>query len=63
MDVYQKFARRALPVTDWIHERLLCIPLYSDLPDSRIDSIAKLIRAGSIRASAQQEAARILRCA
>ena len=38
MDVYQKFARRALPVTDWLHERLLCIPLYSDLPDVRIDA-------------------------
>jgi len=63
MDVYQKFARRALPVTDWLHERLLCIPLYSDLPDARIDAVAQLIRASSIRASAQQEAARILRCA
>ena len=49
MDVYQKFARRALPVTDWLHERLLCIPLYSDLPDARIDAIAQLIRASSIR--------------
>jgi hypothetical protein len=60
MDVYRKFARRALPVTDWLHERLLCIPLYSDLPDACIDAIAQLIRASSIRASAQQEAARIL---
>jgi dTDP-4-amino-4,6-dideoxygalactose transaminase len=49
MDVYQKFARRALPVTDWIHERLLCIPLYFDLPDARIDAVAQLIRASSIR--------------
>jgi dTDP-4-amino-4,6-dideoxygalactose transaminase len=49
MDVYQKFARRALPVTDWLHERLLCIPLYSDLPDARIDAVAQLIRASSIR--------------
>jgi dTDP-4-amino-4,6-dideoxygalactose transaminase len=63
MDVYQRFARRALPVTDWLHERLLCIPLYSDLPDARIDAIAQLIRASSNRASAQQEAAQMLRCA
>ena len=55
MDVYQKLARRALPVTDWLHERLLCIPLYSDLPNARIDAVAQLIRASSIRASAQQE--------
>jgi dTDP-4-amino-4,6-dideoxygalactose transaminase len=63
MDVYQRFVRRALPVTDWLHERLLCIPLYSDLPDARIDAIAQLIRASSNRASAQQEAAQMLRCA
>ena len=41
---------RTLPVTDWLHERLLCIPLYFDLPDARIDAIAQLIRASSIRA-------------
>src|SRR6202034_989830 len=63
MDVYQRFVRRALPVTDWLHERLLCIPLYSDLPDARIDAIAQLIRASSNRASAQQEEAQMLRSA
>jgi len=63
MDVYRKSARRALPVTDWLHERLLCIPLYFDLPDARIDAIAQLIRASSIRASALKEAAWIPRCA
>jgi hypothetical protein len=63
MDVYQKFARRALPVTDWLHERLLCIPLYFDLSDARIDAVAQLIRASSNRASAQREAARTLQCA
>src|SRR6516162_8371365 len=57
MDVYKKFARRALPVTDWLHERLLCIPLYYDLPDARIDAIAQLISASSIRASEQHELA------
>ena len=51
MDVYRKFARRALPVTDWLYERLLCIPLYSDLPDGCIDAVAQLIRASSNRAS------------
>ena len=63
MDCYRKFAHRTLPVTDWLHERLLCIPLYSDLPDSHIDAIAQLIRASSTRASAQPETARILRSA
>jgi dTDP-4-amino-4,6-dideoxygalactose transaminase len=33
-----------LPVTDHLHERLLCIPLYYDLSDDRIDGIAGIIR-------------------
>jgi hypothetical protein len=31
-------------VTDHLHERLLCIPLYYDLSDDRIDGIAGIIR-------------------
>jgi dTDP-4-amino-4,6-dideoxygalactose transaminase len=63
MDAYKKFARRALPATDWLHERLLCIPIYSDLTDLHIDDIAQLIRASSIRPSRRHKAARILRYA
>jgi dTDP-4-amino-4,6-dideoxygalactose transaminase len=63
MDAYRKFARRPLPVTDWLHDRLLCIPLYHDLPDAHIDTVAQLIGASSIRASAKHDAGRIVRSA
>jgi dTDP-4-amino-4,6-dideoxygalactose transaminase len=46
MDAYRSDACRPLPVTDHLHERLLCIPLYHDLPDGVIDAVAELIRAG-----------------
>ncbi len=45
MDVYRPLVRRPLPVTDALHDRLLCIPLYHDLPVQRIETIAQLIRA------------------
>jgi dTDP-4-amino-4,6-dideoxygalactose transaminase len=57
MDVYRKFAHRALPVTDRLYERLLCIPLYSDLPDWCIDTVAQLILTSSNRASSRKGAA------
>ena len=44
MEVYREFTNRFLPVTDHLHERLLCIPLYHDLSDDRIDGIAGIIR-------------------
>ena len=44
MEVYREFTNRFLPVTDHLHERLLCIPLYYDLSDDRIDGIAGIIR-------------------
>ena len=44
MEVYREFTNRFLPVTDQLHERLLCIPLYYDLSDDRIDDIAGIIR-------------------
>lgn len=44
MDAYAEFVRRRLPVTDQLHDRLLCIPLYHDLPDETLDSIAATIR-------------------
>jgi dTDP-4-amino-4,6-dideoxygalactose transaminase len=44
MKAYETYARRRLPVTDDLYERLLCIPLYHDLEDVQIDDIAGLIR-------------------
>ena len=45
MEVYRPLVKRALPLTDALHDRLLCIPLYHDLPAQRIETIAQLIRA------------------
>jgi dTDP-4-amino-4,6-dideoxygalactose transaminase len=44
MEAYQSYTHRLLPVTDHLRERLLCIPLYHDLPDEQIDAIAEMIR-------------------
>ena len=52
MDAYRSLAPSRLPVTDHLYERLLCIPLYHDLPEDGIDTIA-----GSIRASLKRTAA------
>jgi len=57
MDAYRSFASRPLPVTDDLHERLLCIPLYHDLSLERIDANAALIRASVGRTAARHYAA------
>jgi dTDP-4-amino-4,6-dideoxygalactose transaminase len=43
MDAYRQHARRSLPVTDYLHDRLLCVPLYHDLSFESIDAIAQVI--------------------
>jgi dTDP-4-amino-4,6-dideoxygalactose transaminase len=44
MEVYQSYSRRPLPATDYLYDRLLCIPVYHDLSEDHIDSIAGIIR-------------------
>jgi dTDP-4-amino-4,6-dideoxygalactose transaminase len=44
MDAYAALDGRPLPVTDEMHERILCIPLFEGLGDEDIDRIAGLIR-------------------
>ncbi len=44
MEAYKPFVRGRLPVTDELRERLLCIPLYHDLADETLDTIASVIR-------------------
>jgi dTDP-4-amino-4,6-dideoxygalactose transaminase len=51
MDVYRSYAHGPLRVTERLYDRLLCIPLYHELPDETIDAIAERIRAGLWRAS------------
>ncbi len=43
MDAYRDSARRSLQVTDYLYDRLLCVPLYHDLTDESIGAIAQLI--------------------
>lgn len=57
MDAYRQFTRRSLPITDQLYDRLLCIPLYHDLPNDRIDTIAATIRRSLRAASPRQSAA------
>jgi dTDP-4-amino-4,6-dideoxygalactose transaminase len=56
MEVYRSYALRALPATDYLYDRLLCIPLFHDLSDDCIDSIAAIIRS-SLRLAAPQHSA------
>ncbi len=57
MDVYRAYTRRLLPVTDYLHERILCVPLFYDLADERIDAIARIIHDALDGAIAQHHAA------
>jgi dTDP-4-amino-4,6-dideoxygalactose transaminase len=57
MEAYRSATRRYLPVTEHLHERLLCVPLYHDLSDEAIDAITGTIRAGLGVASARHFAA------
>ncbi len=44
MDAFASFSTRPLPVTDALHDRILCIPLFEGLPVDDIDLIAGVIR-------------------
>ena len=54
MEVYRSYAFSALRVTEELYDRLLCIPLYHDLPDETIDDIAAHIRASLWQTSARR---------
>ncbi len=57
MDAYRSDTPHALPVTDHLYDRLLCIPLYHDLSDETIDSIAAIIRTSLKRTASRHWAA------
>lgn len=44
MDAFRPFRTRELPVTDAIHSRLLCVPLFEALTDGQIETICATIR-------------------
>jgi dTDP-4-amino-4,6-dideoxygalactose transaminase len=45
MDAYRQHSTRALRVTDELHDRLLCVPIYHDLSFEQIDQIVAVILA------------------
>jgi dTDP-4-amino-4,6-dideoxygalactose transaminase len=44
MSAFQKWDRRRLPVTEDVHDRILCVPLFEGLTEAEIDLIATLVR-------------------
>jgi dTDP-4-amino-4,6-dideoxygalactose transaminase len=56
-DLYRSDVTCSLPVTEELYERLLCIPLYHDLPEEAIDAIVGQIRASLMRTAARHWAA------
>lgn len=54
MDAYRGFVRRSLPVTEGLHQRLLCIPLFGDLSIGQIDAICRIVR-GSVTGKATHQ--------
>ena len=44
MDAFASLSTRPLPVTEGMHDRILCIPLFESLPVDDIDRITGLIR-------------------
>lgn len=45
MDAFRRYADGPLPVTDDVHRRLLCIPLFEDIERTEIDLICRTIEA------------------
>lgn len=44
MKAYAEFANAKLPVTNAVYERVLCLPIFSDLSDAQIRQICRTIR-------------------
>jgi len=45
MRAYRRYATRALPATDAVYDRILCLPIYNELSDAEIDEVAGRVRA------------------
>ena len=45
MRAYRRWATRPLPRTDDVYGRILCLPIFNELPDRDVDRIAGLVRA------------------
>jgi dTDP-4-amino-4,6-dideoxy-D-glucose transaminase len=40
MRAYRRFATRALPVTESVYDRILCLPIFNEMDDGQIDQVA-----------------------
>lgn len=47
MDAYRQYASGALPVTESVYRRILCLPLFEDLTAAQVDSICDVV-AGAV---------------
>jgi len=45
MRAYRRFATRALPRTDAVYDRILCLPIFNELRDAEIDEVADRVSA------------------
>jgi dTDP-4-amino-4,6-dideoxygalactose transaminase len=45
MRAYRRFATRPLPRTEEAYARVLCLPIFNELPDQDVDRIAGIVRA------------------
>lgn len=44
MRAYRRFARGALPCTESIAGRILCLPIFNEITDEQVDTVAGLVR-------------------
>lgn len=49
MRAYRRWATRPLPRTDDVYARILCLPIFNELPDADVDRIAALVRTHAAR--------------
>ncbi len=43
MRAYRQWAKRRLPVTEDVYDRILCLPMFNELADAQVDQVAGLI--------------------
>ena len=49
MRAYRRWATRPLPRTDDVYGRILCLPIFNELPDTDVDRIADVVRTHAAR--------------
>lgn len=49
MDAYAAHAERALPVTDWVYDRILCLPIFEELAEADRDLVLDVVERTILR--------------